>query len=306
MKSALITILSESRGVVSGQQLSERLGISRVSVWKHIQQLQEFGYRIDAGPKGYRLKKRPDTPFPWEIPEWEDRIHYFPKVASTMDAARDLARKGCPHLTVVVADRQTRGRGRLTRAWQSDTGGLYVTVVTRPALAPMEVARITFAVSLELARTFNTGCGVDARVKWPNDILVDGRKLVGILSEMEGEADRVNYLNIGVGINVNNNPTRREPNAVSLKELTGKTMSRKNILADFLDRFRHRLDKGLDSEVIQEWKTCTDTIGRRVRVETVRGVFEGTAMDVDQNGALVLGLDDGSRQRVIYGDCFHQ
>jgi len=306
MKGALITILSESGGVVSGQQLSERLGISRVSVWKHIQQLQELGYRIDAGPKGYHLKKRPDIPYPWEIPGWEERIHYYPKVASTMDGARDLARKGCPHLTVVVADRQTKGRGRLTRTWQSAGGGLYFTMVTRPALAPMEVARVNFAVSLELAQTFAAVCDVDARVKWPNDILLDGRKLVGILSEMEGEADRINHLNIGVGINVNNNPRRREPNAVSLKEVTGTKVSRKEILTDFLTRFRSRLDNGLDRGVILEWKTCTDTLGRRVRVETVRDMYEGTAVDVDENGALVLDLDDGSQQRVIYGDCFHQ
>jgi len=306
MKGALLNMLSESGDVISGQQLSERLGISRVSVWKHLQQLQEFGYRIDAGPKGYRLRKRPDIPYPWEFPEWEDRIHYFSKVASTMDAARDLARKGCPHLTVVVADRQTKGRGRMTRTWQSAGGGLYFTMVTRPALAPMEVARVNFAVSLELAETVKTLLAVHARVKWPNDILVNERKLVGILSEMEGEADRIHHLNIGVGINVNNNPTPREPNAVSLKELTGKRVSRKDILANFLDRFQNRLDKGLDRGVIQKWKACTDTIGRRVRVETVRDVFEGTARDVDENGALVLELEDGSEQRVIYGDCFHQ
>jgi len=306
MKGALITMLAESGEVVSGQQFSDRLGISRVSIWKHIQQLQALGYRIEAGPKGYLLKKRPDIPCPWEFPEWEDRIHYFPKVASTMDAARDLARNGCPHLTVVVADRQTKGRGRMTRTWQSAGGGLYFTVVTRPAMAPMEVALVNFAVSLELAQTVNAGWDVDAHVKWPNDILVDGRKLAGILSEMEGEADRINHLNIGVGINVNNDPTPREPSAVSLKELTGKKVSRKELLAEFLDRFRDRMDKGLDHGVIEEWKVNTDTIGRRVRVETVRDVFEGTARDVDENGALVLELEDGTEQRVIYGDCFHQ
>ncbi len=306
MKSRILKILKHSDGIVSGQALSAQLGISRVSVWKHIQKLQGFGYEIVSSAKGYRLEKSPDVPYAWEFPDRESRIIYYEELASTMDVAKDLARKGCPDFTTVIAGRQASGRGRLKREWHSDKGGLYFTVVLRPDLPPVLSFRVSFLASLTLARVLNEMFGVDVRVKWPNDLLVDERKICGMLSELEAEADRVAFINVGIGINVNNDPSAIEPAATSLKAILGRRISIKDILARYLDAFEQRMKTAALDRVIEEWKACTVTLDREVRVVTTRDVFTGKAVDIDDNGALVLKCDDGSLQKVLYGDCFHQ
>ena len=223
-----------------------------------------------------------------------------------MDAARDLARKKCPDFTVVVAGRQTRGRGRLKRQWLSDDGGLYFTLVLRPDIPLPICSRVNFLASLTLARVLRETYGIEAAVKWPNDILVDDRKLSGMLSELEGEADRVFFINIGVGINVNNNPAGVEPAAISLKNILGREISRIKLLTRFLDEFEGRLKNAEFENVISEWKQYTGTLQRPVRIVTRQEVFEGLALDVDDNGALIIKLTDGTIKKIIYGDCFHQ
>jgi BirA family biotin operon repressor/biotin-[acetyl-CoA-carboxylase] ligase len=208
-------------------------------------------------------------------------------------------------MTTVVAGLQKKGRGRLQRPWVSDAGGLYFTVVTRPEVGPQQSGRANIAASVALARVVADTCRIAARVKWPNDILVNGRKLAGLLAEMDAEADRVAFVNIGIGINVNNEPPPLDTGAVSLRGLTGAPVSRKALLGEFLERFEARLRSGLGPELIEEWKAINATLGRRVRVATARQNVEGRAVDVDENGALVLEAEDGSRQRIFYGDCFH-
>ena len=306
MKSRILKILRHSEDIVSGQALSAQLGISRVSVWKHIQKLQELGYFIASSAKGYRLEYSPDEPYPWEFPDRESKIIYYEELASTMDVARDLARKGCPDFTTIVAGRQTSGRGRLKRKWLSDKGGLYFTIVLRPMLPPLLSFRVNFLASLTLAKTINDLFGVDARVKWPNDLLVDERKICGMLSELEAEADQVAFINVGLGINVNNDPSNIEPAATSLKAILGREVSKSDILAQFLNAFEQRMQNGGFDRVIEEWKAYTVTLNREVRVVTTREVFNGKAVDVDDSGALVLKCADGSIQKIFYGDCFHQ
>ena len=305
MKNKILKILRSSDEVVSGEVLSAATGISRVSVWKHIQKLRGFGYQVVSTPKGYRLKSSPDVPFPWEFPDRESKIHYFPDVISTMDVARDMARSGCPHLTVVVAGQQQKGRGRLRRVWLSSEGGLYFTMVIRPEIPTALTSRVNFFASLILAQTLQKMFQIDAKVKWPNDILVGDKKLSGMLSEMEAEADMVTFVNIGLGINVNNDPTPSEPGAVSLKKILGRDVSRTRLLAEFLDEFEKRYDVDVLHKVIAEWKKYTMTIGQPVRIVTTRETTEGLAVDVDENGALILELADGNRKKVICGDCFH-
>ena len=291
---------------MSGEYLSATLGISRVSIWKHIHKLQELGYSIDSTTSGYRLGYSPDIPYPWEFPQREDRIHYFPEVSSTMDIARDLARKDCPEFSVVVAGRQTAGRGRLNRQWLSDDGGLYFTVISRPDIAVPTSSRVNFLASLTMVRVLREKFQIEAAVKWPNDILVNERKLSGMLSELEAEADRVFFINIGMGINVNNKPSGIEPAAISLKSLLGQETSRIELLAAFLDEFEKHL-AGADFEnVVSEWKKYTITLQRRVRIFTRQETCEGLALDVDENGALLVELDDGTLKQIIYGDCFHR
>jgi len=305
MKGQILKILRKENEVVSGEMLSSELGITRVSIWKHIRRLREFGYSIIGTPKGYRLINSPDIPFSWEFPERESQIHYFSEVTSTMDVAKDLARKGCPDFTVVVAGRQKKGRGRLKRIWFSSEGGLYFTIVLRPKISPVVSFKINFSASLVLAQILRNMFGIKAMVKWPNDILVDGKKISGMLSEMEAEADMITFLNIGLGINVNNDPTSEEPMAASLKKVLGREISKKEILTRYLEEFEKRLNNVTLDNVISEWKQYTLTLNRHVKIVANHEVSEGFAIDVDENGALVLGLEDGSTKRVIYGDCFH-
>lgn len=306
MKGRILNILRTQTEVVSGETLSAHLGISRVSVWKHIKKLLEIGYDIESTSKGYLFISAPDALYPWEFGDKEPNIHYFDEVDSTMDIARDLARNQCPHFTVVIAGRQKKGRGRLERTWLSSQGGLYFTVVVRPEIPPVLSSRINFAASMILAKTLRSLFKIRAMVKWPNDILVEDGKISGLLSEMEAEMDRVNFINIGLGINVNNDPTPQEPMATSLKKILGREVSRKDLLKAFLDDFEHALND-LDLEtVVSDWKRYTETLNRHVRIVTTREVWEGLAVDVDDNGALILQLTDGSTKKIIYGDCFHE
>jgi BirA family biotin operon repressor/biotin-[acetyl-CoA-carboxylase] ligase len=306
VKGQILNILKTETRVVSGEILSARLGISRVAVWKHIKKLQEVGYNIEATPKGYLFISAPDALYPWEFEEKEYRVHYFDEVNSTMDIARELARKDCPHFTVVVAGRQKQGRGRLKRTWLSSQGGLYFTIVIRPQIPPVLSSRVNFAASMILAQTLRNMFNINAMVKWPNDVLVDGRKISGILSEMEAEIDRVSFISIGIGINVNNDPTPHEPMATSLKKILGKKVPRIEVLKVFLDRFEDALNDADFDNVVSEWKRYTQTLNRHVRIVTAHEVSEGLAVDVDDNGALMLKLADGSVKKIIYGDCFHE
>ena len=189
LKGRILDILHSDSGTVSGELLSDRLGVSRVSVWKHIQKLRELGYDITSGPGGYCLEGDPDAAYPWEFPGRERQIHYFEELPSTMDVARDLARKGCPHFTLVAAGRQTRGRGRLERVWQSARGGSISPWCCGLRFPPAWIYRVNFAASLVLAETLEDRYGLDAKLKWPNDVLVEGKKISGMLSEMEAEPD---------------------------------------------------------------------------------------------------------------------
>ena len=305
MKGQILKILRMQKAVVSGETLSSHLGVSRVSIWKHIKKLQEFGYHVQATPKGYRLISAPDALYPWEFANRESKIHYFDEVASTMDIAGDLARSGSPHFTVVIAGRQIKGRGRLKRTWLSSEGGLYFTIILRPQISPILSSRVIFAASMIMTRTLREMFKIDAMVKWPNDILVNGKKISGLLSEMEAETDMITFINIGLGININNDPTVSEPTATSLKKILGREVPRKQLLSEFLDKFENRLNNATLDNVISEWKRYSATINRHVRIVTTNDVSEGLAMDVDENGALILKLSDGSIKKIIYGDCFH-
>ena len=305
MKGRILEILKQQdKAVISGEKISAELGISRVAIWKQINALNELGYEIYSGPKGYRLLNSPDIPFPWEIPEFESQVHYYPRIGSTMDKARDMARQGCPDFTVVVAGAQTKGRGRLKRRWLSALGGLYFTVVLKPEILAALSHRLNFAASYTLVCIFREMFGIEALVKWPNDILVNEAKLVGILSEMETESDLVSFVNIGIGINANNNTSHVDQKAVSLKEILGREVSRKEILARFLSVFNERLRSEDLEDIIDLWKEHNIILGRHVRIVTMNQEIEGLALDVDESGALLIELKKGEIHRVTYGDCF--
>jgi len=305
-KDKILNMLNQADGVVSGETLSAELGVSRVSVWKHIRGLNQSGLAIQSSPKGYRLKRDPDTLQPWAFDGRQDRIHFFPETSSTMDEATRLAREGCPTFTVAVAQRQTHGRGRLQRAWLSGEGGLFFTIVVRPEIALMQAGLVNLAAAIDMAAVLRAVYDVDARLKWPNDILVKGRKICGVLSQMEAEGDQVAYLNIGIGLNVNNVPETEAPIAISMKNLLGKTTPRREVLTAFLDVFEKRMSAFEPDGVIEQWISNNVTLGQNVRVLTINDRVDGTAVGIDPLGGLVLVLADGSKRTVMVGDCFHR
>jgi len=305
MKKRILEMLGESTEPLAGPEISRRLAVSRVAVWKHIEQLRKSGLEIESTAKGYRLVTTPDTPLPYLFGKRSPRIHYFQELDSTMNRATALAREGCPGGTVVIAEKQLQGRGRMQRQWQSEAGGLYFSIVLRPDLPPRTCPVVNLAVALDLVESLANCCGIAARVKWPNDVLVDGRKIAGILSQMEVEADQVTFLNIGIGINLNNRPEVAEKPAVSAIQLTGRAVHRAGFLADFLDRFEERMAAFSPEETIAAWKSQTITLGRQVKIATLRETCEGLAVDLDEDGGLVLEMPGGAQRTVFFGDCFH-
>ena len=306
-KKEILELLYQARGkTLSGVKISEAIQISRVGVWKHINALKESGFPIDSKSRGYLLSDPEDLLLPFCFDQaLTDRIHYFQEVGSTMDKAKALAREGAPHLTCVIAENQTKGRGRLNRQWVSSRGGLWFTLILKPDLPPALVYMYNFAASLCLSRVLNRLFDVNVSVKWPNDLLLGGQKLAGMLSEMETRADMVKFLAIGIGINVNNNPESKEFTAISLKNALGHRVSRKQILTKFLYEFQNRIQKMDSSDIIDQWKKQTSTIGSRVRVETIDTIYKGRAVDVDETGALIIEDDQKKSRKIIYGDCFH-
>jgi len=301
----IFKILSESEEVLSGERISEKIGISRVSVWKHIKALVNTGIPISTSTKGYILDSEADSLNPLNFGDRKELIHYYSEITSTMDLAVDLARQGCPGSTVVVADRQTNGRGRMAREWISEEGGLYFTMVVRPDIPIDQAHLMNLAAAVEMNNLLRSSYDIDSWLKWPNDILVEGSKICGLLSQMEMEGGLVEFLTIGVGLNVNNTPDSKVPGATSLKNILGCHVPRKDLLANFIGRFETRLESFDPSALIDDWKEYNNTIGKKVAVVTQKKTFEGTALDIDDQGGLIIEGADGVQDTVVYGDCFY-
>ncbi len=307
MKKHILHLLHKNNGqVVSGTTMSEHLGISRVAVWKHIKNLKQSGFPIVSTSSGYRLEHSGDLLLPFCFADRQHQIYHFMEIASTMDTAKELARQGTPHLSLVVAERQTGGRGRLNREWHSLDGGIWCTLILRPSLPCAYAFQLNFAASVAMVETIREETGIEATVKWPNDILAGRKKIAGLLSEMETHGDMLSFLTIGIGVNVNNTPPETVEDAESIRSLTGRRASRQNLLNRFLDRFEELYCRIPGIDVIGMWKTYTSTIGTRVTVTTHNGRFEGRAVEIDPTGALIITTDDGTTKKVIYGDCFYK
>ncbi|MFA5904937.1 MAG: biotin--[acetyl-CoA-carboxylase] ligase [Desulfobacula sp.] len=307
IKNEILKILFSAKGeTVSGVMLSENLCVSRVAIWKHISALKENGFDIESRPRGYALLNPDDLLLPFCFgPEFENRIFHFQELESTMDQAKSLAKSHAPHLSLVIAENQTTGRGRLNRKWVSSRGGLWFTLILKPCIPPVLSYIYNFAASLCLSKTLNCLFDLDVKVKWPNDLLLNGKKLAGLLSEMETKGDMAEFVNIGIGLNVNNEPGKYEPKAISIRDVLNRVVSRQLILKTFLIDFQDQV-KTIDYvNIISLWKKQTSTIGSQVRIETFGEIFEGLAVDVDETGALIIQDKTGEAKKIIYGDCFH-
>ncbi|MFB6234626.1 MAG: biotin--[acetyl-CoA-carboxylase] ligase [Halopenitus sp.] len=323
-----------AEGPVSGPEFAETEDVSRAAVWKQIEGLRDAGFAIESTDEGYEVADTPvfggdavafglDAPYDVEFHE---------SIGSTNERAAELAAEGVADVAV-VADEQTGGRGRLDREWSAPSGGVYVSIVLRPDVPPAHAPIFTLAAAVATTRACREA-GVHATIKWPNDVLVvgdgsgdggsdgegdgdgggdgtsadgeptpsrGGHKLAGILTEMEGEADRVNWLVVGIGVNANVDAVALPPGATSLREQVGD-VDRRVFLQRVLEEF-HDLAEAPET-VLDEWREHAETIGQQVRVETGSGVIEGEAVDVEFPGALVVETDEG-RERVLAGDCEH-
>jgi len=292
-----------SEGTAAGPDLAERAGVSRAAVWKHVEALRDAGFDVESDGNGYRLAGVPEyggtaVEYGLHAPY---EVEFHGTVDSTNDRARELAAAGADG-TVVLADRQTHSKGRLDREWTSPSGGVWASVVVRPDLPPAGVPLVTLAAAVATTRALREA-GVDAGIKWPNDVLArdDGRKFAGILTEMEGEADRVNWVVVGVGANVNVDAADLPETATSVRERVGD-VDRRAFVQRLLEAFHDLL--GDPDAVLDAWREQALTLGQRVRVETPSGDVVGEAVDVEPPGTLVVATDDGDR-RVHAGDCEH-
>jgi BirA family biotin operon repressor/biotin-[acetyl-CoA-carboxylase] ligase len=305
MKGQILEALRECSDYLSGETLSRQLGISRVSIWKHIRGLKEDGYLIEASPGGYRLVSSPDLLLPYEFPDLEQKIHYFREIGSTMDAARELAKKGAEEGTIVIAEVQTRGRGRLSREWLSPEGGIYFTLILRPRISPAYAPRINLMASVAVAATIRKLFGLDAKLRWPNDVLIESKKVCGVLAEMDAEMDVVNFVNVGTGVNANNSIPQFEKTATSLKAELGGKISRKEFLGELLAEIERRQASLMEADLLKEWKELSVTLNRDVRITSLGEEVVGQAIDIDATGALIVKVEDGSLRTVLVGDCIH-
>ncbi|HAT50978.1 MAG: biotin--[acetyl-CoA-carboxylase] ligase [Nitrospirae bacterium] len=304
---------------VSGVAIGRDLGMTRAAVWKRIQVLRSAGYKVKSmARQGYVLDEIPDLLTRDVMEGWltgeiflPERYHFFPKLASTNAFAAELANAGVPEGTVVVADSQTHGRGRLGRVWESPSGvNLYFSMILRPAVSPRHTAQMTLISGLALAETV-AGLGVTtAQIKWPNDLLLDGGKLAGILTEMAAEDDRVHHVVVGVGINVNGEMGSYSPEiqvvARSLRDHLKKMTLRAPLLADFLGRFERWYGLYLASgfaPIRKAWIARSGIRGKPVRCNLLKESFSGEAVDMDDEGfLLVLRHGDQELKRVMAGD----
>jgi BirA family biotin operon repressor/biotin-[acetyl-CoA-carboxylase] ligase len=304
-KRQILKALRDYGDYLSGETLSKQCGISRVSIWKHIHGLKEYGYAIDSSARGYKFISSPDLMIPYEFPGLEERIYYFSEIGSTMNVARELAKKGAKEGTIVIAEFQAHGRGRLNREWLSPKGGIYFTIILRPRISPAYASRINLMISIAVATTIKKLFRLNAELKWPNDVLIKGRKVCGILAEMNAEMDIVNFVNVGIGINANTPIPQFEKTSTSLKDLLGREISRKGFLSVLIGEIEQWQPRLMKRELLEEWKKLSATLNKSVSIVAPGEVIAGRAIDIDTTGALIIKQSNGSLNKAMAGDCIH-
>ena len=315
---AILRLLKkESHSYLSGQALSKTFGISRTAIWKHIKAIKEMGYDIEASPaKGYRLNLE-DLPFnAFEIGSnlktsfiGKD-ISFYKEIDSTNETAKEFASKGAKEGFAVVADSQTKGKGRLGRRWDSPAGvNIYTSIILCPDMPPVCAPQLTLTAAVAVAETITEYLGRPPEVKWPNDILINSKKIAGILTEMNSEMDRINFVVIGIGVNMNMSkkmlPDELRLIATSLKEEAGEEISRIDFIQTLylnMEKWYKKYLKDGFEPVRNAWKGYFRMEGKMVKVKEMDRVIEGAALGIDEDGALILREKGGNILRVTSGD----
>ncbi len=310
-KALLLARLRARRGsCVSGQELADEAGVSRVAVWKAAEALRAAGYAVGgAGQEGYVLEEDGDYLYPWEFPGREHLFRHWTETDSTMERARDMAERGVAGGAVAVAERQTAGRGRSGRTWASPEGGLFFTLLERPDLPVADYGRLSILAQLAAAAAIGAATGAEIATRWPNDLYVRGRKIAGVLTELRGEGDRLTWVTVGLGINVNSSPGL--DGAVSCRDLTGRLLSRRELLAAFLSRMEElRREAPNPRELAARWNTLAEGRGGRFalipadhggggesrRAAEERSLGSGTFLGIDRYGRAVVDTARGTRR----------
>jgi len=315
-KEKILNLLRASpREFLSGEDLANKTGISRTMVWKHIKSLERDGFRIEAVPsQGYRILSTPDILRQNDIKQGiktriiGKKIHLFPSISSTNTLAMEMASKGAPEGTVVIAETQTDGKGRLGRTWTSPPGNLYLSVVMRPSVPLYKAPLITLMGAVAVASVIGEICRIKADIKWPNDILISGKKVSGLLTEMSAEQDRIRHIVLGIGIDVNMDlevlPCEIRAHTTTLATETGEKLNRTSFLQELLRAIEHwyRVFLNDPGDVIKEWKKLNMTLGNRIMVHGAGEAIEGKAQSIDSEGRLIIRQDDGITRTIAAGD----
>ncbi len=316
---AILTALRQTpHGGISGAALSSQLGISRAAIWARIQEMRRLGYEIEASPHtGYRLIRIPDVLHGDDLvarlsqPRVIGRqIRVFKETTSTNDVAEKMAHDGVSEGVVIIAESQTKGRGRLSRRWESSVGkGLWLSVLLRPEMAPQSATHITISAAVSIVRAIRHVTGLEAEIKWPNDVQGKGLKVAGILTELSAEVDRVRHLILGLGLNINHQPTDFPPEirkiATSLAIETGALVDRPCLAARVLEELDFdysRIRSGKFEQIALEWERSCSTLGKAVRIQMGDRIVQGRAEALDGEGALLLRSSHGNLERILGGD----
>lgn len=312
---SLLSLLESEQGqYVSGEEISRKLNVSRTAIWKQVRKLEAEGYEIEATPRlGYRLLGKPSRLTVQELlPKLNTRsfgrnLRLFGVVGSTQDELRALAEQGAPEGTVVIAEQQTNGRGRMGRAWVSPAGkGVWMSLLLRPSVPLPLTPQLTLLAAVALSRAITRLVPLTIGIKWPNDLLVDGRKISGILLESAAEDERLRYVVVGLGISANldaeDYPEELLQKAISLKMAAGQPVSRSELIAEVLEQFEQLyalyLEQGF-APIRALWEAHAVTLNRTVTLTTPQGAIEGVPRELDDMGGLRVELPDGSI-RTIY------
>ena len=316
MRQDILDYLMENQGTfVSGQKISELFGISRTAVWKHIRVLKQRGYVIESyTKKGYCLKEAPELLRPEQIANglktglFGKKIVYFEKVDSTNTVAKRLADQGADEGTIVVAEEQTGGRGRLDRSFISPFAqGIWFSLILRPTFPPMEVSKLTLVAAVALTKVLRRAGLIHCGIKWPNDILVGDKKLVGILTELNASVEKINYVVMGIGINtaLGKKALPRElKKTVTSFAIENVPVHRVELLQDVLRELERYYDVAGEqgfAPILEEWKVLSCMLGRDVEVSASDRSFTGKAVTLDENGNLMVETANGM-ERVLAGD----
>ncbi|MFW5985684.1 MAG: biotin--[acetyl-CoA-carboxylase] ligase [Halanaerobiaceae bacterium] len=315
MKLKILKMLNnEQEDFISGADISKRMGVSRTTVSNYIKELRKTGYVIESRTnQGYNLKKVPDTLIPEEIflhleTKYMGRnIEYLPQTESTNTTAKNLAASGVEEGTMVLAEKQSSGRGRRGKEWFSPGGtGLWFSLILRPEFTPEKASFLTILTALSLEKVLRE-YRLKPFIKWPNDIYVDNKKVAGILSEISAEIDFVKYAVVGIGINVNQEyfPEDIKEKATSLKIVSGQNISRKKLLSDILlefENFYELLLANEEKEILKQWKNKLDILGHRVQIKTNNRDYYGRAIDISEGGALILEDESGKQHKFWAGE----